>query len=66
MKKWELIKLLQPFTDDVEIYVLDCQSMPLDIKHIDYIPITDEEQTRIEIVPMGSHQEDKRAIQLGD
>ena len=62
MNKGQLLRALQPFTDEIDIYVLDSQDMPLSIKHIDY---TGHDRVAcIEIVPMGSHQQNPKAIQL--
>ena len=59
MTKEELIKLIEPFSNEIEIFVLDCNEMPLSIKHVAYVPPVDNEPASLEIIPMGSHKEMK-------
>jgi len=60
MTKGELIHALTPFMDEIEIFVLDCNNMPLSIKHVCYVLEVNQTAT-IELVPMGSHQTNPEA-----
>jgi hypothetical protein len=63
MNKGQFKQALAMFTDDIEICVLDSQGMTLSIKHIDYI-FNDDKTAYIELVPMGSHQQNPKAVQF--
>ena len=59
MTKKELVKLIEFFDDEIEIFVLDCNNMPLSIKHVAYVPMSADESASLEIIPMGSHTDMK-------
>ena len=53
MKKHELITVLAPFTDELEITVIDNDGMQVPIKHLAY-NIKDDGEGIVTIVPVGS------------
>jgi len=53
MKKYEFIEALQPFTDELEITVIDNDGMQVPIKHLAY-NIKDDGEGIVTIVPVGS------------
>ena len=62
MNKGQLLRVLQPFTDDIDIYVLDSQNKPTLIKSIDYVGI--DGIACLELVPIGTYQQNPKALQL--